>query len=58
MIRSLPDKHTEPRKLLLQYSVVYVGYLKEVHRSDDYVVVCHVPELTEADLPTLSLRRE
>jgi len=38
--------------------VYLTGYLKEIHRSDDFVVVCHVPELTEADLPTLSLKRK
>lgn len=31
-------------------------YLKQVHRADDFVVVCHVPELSEADLPTFSLK--
>jgi len=39
-------------------AVVSVGYLKEIHRYDDFVVVCHIPELSEADLPTLSLKRK
>jgi len=37
---------------------LYAGYLKQVYRADDFVVVCHVPELSEADLPTLSWKRK
>jgi len=44
--------------LLFVYLRVGLGYLKELHRADDFVVVCHVPELSEADLPTLSLKRK
>lgn len=37
---------------------LYAGYLREMHRPGDFVVVCHVPELSEADLPTFSLKRK
>jgi len=53
----LPNTHDTCR---IQYDVdyVHVGYLKEIYRPNDFVVVCHIPELSEADLPTLSLKRK
>jgi len=29
-----------------------------MYRPEDFVVVCHIPELSEADLPTFSLKRK
>jgi len=54
--RYLTAKH--PCRIQYDVDYVHVGYLKEIYRPNDFVVVCHIPELSEADLPTLSLKRK
>jgi len=59
----LVSVHTVSRNFVTRVSpclsvCLCAGYLKQVYRADDFVVVCHVPELSEADLPTFSLKRK
>jgi len=34
----------------------FYWYLNEIYRDRDLVVVCHIPELSDSSLPTLSLK--